>query len=230
MENTRIDPSKVYLVRGKTLQRMQDDIDSLWGGDNIQTGPGILRRGSGDAGFSLASKPGSARAPAPPSSNSFPFKIRVRTNPSNPALLQRMVNPDSTVMLSGKPNDNLSVTGLGVWESFIANDVIALFIVVASGVAMSATIQSYGAGNTTFDPNLSAWDASDQSFVFDDGGTPPLQIGINILIGYSTPDAHGKPFLVQAQSTHILLEQDVIMGRAALFDFSHRERYGITAP
>jgi hypothetical protein len=131
MENTRIDPSKVYLVRGKTLQRMQDDIDSLWGGDNIQTGPGILRRGSGDAGFSLASK---AKAQSSPSSSgsapAWPFKVK---NTSKGAVGQVQINGGDGFVaqlnsfifnVNGEPNDTktgspaaypqLSVTGNGV--------------------------------------------------------------------------------------------------------------------
>lgn len=143
---------------------------------------------------------------------------------------QAMVNPDSTLMLSNKPNDNLAITGLGTWFNFIANDVVALYIIVATYAATSATIQSYGVGNTTFDPTLSAWQPSDNSYVFDDAGTPPSQIGINILLGYSTPDSLGKPYFVQAQFNHLLLENCTIDGFPAIYDFSHRERYGITAP
>lgn len=169
-------------------------------------------------------------AGAAAAATTFPFKITWRVNPSNPSLFQAMVEADSTVMLSGQPNNNLAVTGLGTWFDFLSTDVIALYIVVASYVAISATIQSYGQGNTTFDPTLAAWNAGDNSYVFDDGGTPPSQIGINILLGYSTPDANGNPFLVQSQFTHVLLENCSIDGEPAIFDWSHRERYGITAP
>lgn len=224
------------MVSGKTLAAIQGRQDQLWAGDNIQRGPGIYRRGSGTGGFSLAARGGGQQVPQSPSTpNSFPFQITYRQTPFTPPAVwdgtyQMMVNPDSTVMLSGKPNDNLSVTGLGVWRPFIANDVIALYIVVSGYAATTATIQSYGLGTTTFDPTLAAWAAGQNSYVFNDLGTPPLQIGINILLGYSTPTMTGAPFFVQAQFDHVLLENSDIDGQPAIFDFSHRERYGITAP
>lgn len=124
----------------------------------------------------------------------------------------------------------MTITGLDTWFDLIANDVIALYIVVSDYTAVSATIQSYGQGTTTFDPTLAAWDSGDNSYVFDDGGTPSKQIGINILIAYSTPKGDGSPYLVQAQFDHLLLENCDIEGQPAIYDFSHRERYGITAP
>lgn len=165
----------------------------------------------------------------------FPFELKKRARPGDKTgmLFDVMVNPDSTVMKSLKPNDNLTCTGLGVWIPLIANDVIAAFMVIANYIPISATIQSYGLGTTTFDPTLAAWNSGDNSYVYDDGATPPAapkQIGANILIGYSTPDSKGKPFLIQAQRDHILMENSQLDGFPAVFDFSHRERYGITAP
>ncbi len=160
---------------------------------------------------------------------SFPFKITTRINPSNPSLYQAMVSSDSVLMLSAKPNDNLAITGLGIWFSLIATDVICLSITIADYVATVASIKSYGMGNTAFDPSLSAWDSSNNGFVWDDGMSPPKQIGANILLGYSNPVA-GKPYFVQAQFNHILLENCAIDTLPAIFDFSHRNRFGILAP
>lgn len=184
----------------------------------------------GDQAFVTTARPRIA-----PSNNiKFPFQITPKPDPANPGQFLAQVNTDSTVMKSLKPDDNLTVTGLGTDFPFIANDVIALYIVVSQSptpyAAVSATIQSYGAGTTTFDPTLGPWNPIDNSFVFDDGGTPPKQIGINILLGYSTPDLLGNPYFVQAQTTHMLLENCDINGKPAIYDFSHRERYGITAP
>lgn len=162
-----------------------------------------------------------------------PFGIKLRSNPDDPSgnTFQAMVNIESDILLSPRQSsDFLACTGLGVWVPAIPNDVFAIYIVIAGGVPTSATFQSYGQGSTVFDPTKGPWSTSDDSFVFDDGGTPPAQIGINILIGYTTPDAKGKPYLIQAQTNHILIEQGIIQGRGALYDFSHRRRYGITAP
>lgn len=61
---SQLDSSKAYLIRGDTLAKMQDRDEALWNGDNIQRGPGILRRGSGKAGFSLAAKRGNQNVPS----------------------------------------------------------------------------------------------------------------------------------------------------------------------
>ena len=168
-----------------------------------------------------------------------PFAITLSPDPSTPGALLATVG-EGTVMLSGKPDNNLSVSGLG--SAFSTNpgssgtaegtvlDIFALYIVVAGYVATSATIQSQFAETSNFDPTLAAWEPSDQSYVFDDGGTPPSQIGINVLLGYTIADATGNPFLIQCQTTHVLLENSFIDSEPAIFDFSHRERYGITAP
>lgn len=209
---------------------MQKKIDGAWAGDNIQRGPGIRRRGSGSAGFSLASATPQQRLTFIPKVQ-VPFGISIRVNPSDPSLFQGMVNPQSDILLSpGQGSDWLACSGLGAWFNLIANDVVTIFIPISSFVPASATVQSYGQGTTTFDPTLPAWDSSDNGFVFDDGGTPPNQAGMNIMIGYTTPDAHGKPYLIQCQTNHMLIENSNIAGRPALYEFSHRRRYGITAP
>lgn len=232
MDTSHLDPSKFYLVSGKTLAGIQDRMDALWGGDNIQRGPGIFRRGSGTGGFSLAARGVNQAVPASPQVSNIPFGISTRADPGDPTgnTFQAMVNLASDILQSLKPNDNLAVTGLGAWFPLIATDVIALWIPVSSYAPVSATIQSYGLGTTTFDPTLAAWSSGDNSYVFDDGMTPPSQIGINILLAYSTPDPTGKPFLIQCQLNHVLLELGFIEGEPALYDWSHRRRYGITYP
>jgi len=195
-------------------------------------GPGIRTAvGSGGQTRYPILRPASKQWPLG-GAQTFPFQITWGPDPANPGQYLAKVNPDSTLMLSCKPNDNLAITGLGVSFPFIANDVIALYIVVSDYAAQSATIQSYGMGTTTFDPTLEAWGTGDNTYVFDDGATTPnqKQIGINILLGYSTPDSTGKPYFVQTQFTHMLLVNCVIDGYAAIYDFSPRERYGITAP
>lgn len=167
----------------------------------------------------------------------FPFQVLWRPNPDDPSgnTFQAMVNVESDLLQSLRPDDNLTITGLGSWFDFIPNDVIALYIVVDPSsypyVATSATIQSYGQETTIFDPTKDAWSMDDDSYVFDDGGSPPQQIGINFLIAYSTPDDAGKPFLVQACDTHLVLQMTAIDYVPALFPLpAPYRRYGITTP
>jgi hypothetical protein len=185
-------------------------------------------------GYLISEKPGGTtlniNVPPTPSVNPTPFQVTTRPDPNNPGQFQAMVNLQSDLLISSQPNKNLTVTGLNTWFPFIANDLISLYIVISKYVVQSATIQSYGMGTTTFDPTLAAWSSGDNSYVFNDGATPPFQIGANIMLAYSTPDALGNPYLVQAQFDHILLENCSIDGYPAIYDFSHRRRYGITAP
>jgi len=161
-----------------------------------------------------------------------PFEIAWRTNPADPTgnTFQAKVSKNSDYLKSTKPNDSLSVTGLDSWFPFLTTDVITIFSPVTSYVPTSATVQSYGLGTTSFDPTSDPWNTGDNGIVFDDGGTPPVQQGLNVLLAYSTPDLKGKPYVIQSQLDHILIESGIIAGRAAVYDFSHRRRYGITAP
>jgi len=70
-----LDPSKVYLVSGKTLTKINDRIDRVTAGDNIQTGPGIFRRGSGKDGYTLASPAGGPTRPVGSSAPPQPFQM-----------------------------------------------------------------------------------------------------------------------------------------------------------
>ena len=80
METNKLDPSKFYLVSGKTLAGINDRQDRLWAGDNIQRGPGIFRRGSGTGGFSLAARGGGQNAPSSvAASGSWPWRIYNKT-------------------------------------------------------------------------------------------------------------------------------------------------------
>lgn len=159
-----------------------------------------------------------------------PFNLAVRRNPDDPLLFQAMVNEDSDCMLSMKPTNWISIVGLGTWFNLIANDVITIYMPVTNYIPTSAHVQSYGMGTTTFDPTSDPWNSGDNGIVFDDSATPPAQAGLNIMIAYSTPDAHDNPYVIQCQNNHLLIEAGIIAGRACVYDFSHRRRYGITAP
>jgi hypothetical protein len=79
MDTSHLDPSKFYLVSGKTMAEIKSRQDALWGGDNIQRGPGIFRRGSGTGGFSLAARGGGGNAPSFAAATSFPWNLYNKT-------------------------------------------------------------------------------------------------------------------------------------------------------
>ncbi len=81
MDSSRLDPSKFYLVSGKTLADITGRQDALWAGDNIQRGPGIFRRGSGRiGGFSLAAHGGGPNSPSSAAAVSgWPWRIYNKT-------------------------------------------------------------------------------------------------------------------------------------------------------
>jgi hypothetical protein len=159
-----------------------------------------------------------------------PFQVVMRSAPGNPNEFEAAVNPDSDLLKSLLPSDSLSITGLGVWFPFIGNDLISLYITVANYVGLTATIQSYGRGNTSFDPNTRAWNGDDDCFVFDNGSSPPSQSGINLLIAYSYPSSTGAPVLIQSARDHLILTNCAIDGRPAIYPFpAPNRRYGITS-
>lgn len=171
--------------------------------------------------------------------SSIPFSISITGNAIDGYMAS--VNPNSDLLISAKPDDFLAIDGsggsgvaLGVPIAFNpSDDIIALYIIVDNTTTpltpIHAGIQGKFAGTSNFDPTLPAWDSSDESFVFDDGASTPQQIGINILLGYATTDiVTSLPFFIQCQTTHLLLENCNIDNRPAIYDFSHRRRYGIT--
>lgn len=175
----------------------------------------------------------------------FPWQVSMRPRPgdSTGTLFDAMVNTNSDILYDFRSSNTygdgwIPCNGLGTWFPFIATDVIAVFIPLTSGSIVPgttvATIQSYGnpASTTTFDPKAAAWAAAYNSFVYstDNTSSTSPQAGINIMLAYSTPDLSGNPYLVQAQFDHLFIEAMCIDGRPALYDRSHRRRYGITAP
>lgn len=127
------------------------------------------------------------------------------------------VNKKSDLLLSLKPNDNITVTGLGSPFPFIpGNDLIWIYMVVASQTVTSATIQSYGQGNSGFNPTLNAWDNSG-GYVQDDGGTPPDQIAANVMIFESYTDGLGNVVNKQQANTHFVIKNMCIDGQPAQF-------------
>jgi hypothetical protein len=153
----------------------------------------------------------------------FPFKIFTRTNPSNPLLFQARVYDKSDVLKSINLTDKLNVTGLTTyntdgsvkessWFSYISNDVIYLTYTIGDA---SATIHSYGQGDSGFNPASTAGDAS--SVIAISGGT---QTTWRIMLGYSLSDDDGNPVLTQTWNTHVLISNGCITGKGCVYDFT----------
>jgi len=232
LDVSKISPNKAYFVKGKTLLGILKSLDRVEGGENVERGPGIyIRRGGRGAGYTISAKVsgsgGVFGASAP-----GPFGVSYWPNPDDPSgnTFLAQVNEDSDILKSSASNDWLSCTGLGSPFPLISNDVIWVSISFGfSYNAISAKIKSYGLGDSDFDPSIiTPWTTN--SFVKNNGADVPIQTEANILIGYSTPDTNGKPYFIQAQRDHLLLENIDIGGLPAVYDCSHRRRYGITAP
>jgi hypothetical protein len=151
------------------------------------------------------------------SSNTVPFFVTTRTNPSNSSLFQAKVSIGD-LLLSLQPSNNLTITGLDTWFNLDANDLIWIYITVLNYAATAATIQSYGQGNSRFTPTLAAWDDTG-GFVQDDGGIPPKQIAANCMVAESTANSNGKPVITQKLFNNLLIENCSIDGVAAIFPF-----------
>lgn len=139
MAGKQYDPSKAYLLRGDTIQKMNAKADALWAGDNIQRGPGIYRRGSGSAGYSLAAKTGGGGGIISNRPDAWPWKVydntvgasgQVQLNGGDGfvASINGFVcnvngSPNDTP-LSGPPNiyPQLAITGDGVIYGYAVPD------------------------------------------------------------------------------------------------------------
>ena len=66
---------KVYLVKGSTLNRIEKRIDDLWGGENLQRGPGIRKRSGGSGGVALAATSTASPPSFPSVAIAWPFKV-----------------------------------------------------------------------------------------------------------------------------------------------------------
>jgi hypothetical protein len=230
-DTSKIDDATAYLVPGKWLRIIFDILTQLWRGENVNKGPNIRIRQYGLGGYSIsgANQPGGSGV-----AGGSPWQVTMRPDPDNPGQFQAMVNVNSDLLNSLCPNDWTAVTGLGSWFPLIANDVIWIYIIVAGSsgyfTVTSGTIQSYGMGNSGFNPSLYAWDNTG-GYVQNDGGSPPNQIAANVMIAYTQPDTNGNPYLFQACSTHLMMRNLNIDGEAAIFPLpSPYRRYGLTVP
>lgn len=140
-----LEPSKSYLLRGDTIQKMLDRADALWAGDNIQRGPGILRRGSGSAGFSLAARTTAQQVQAA-SAIHIPFGVAIS---KSGAAYKATVNSRGSLLRNYVLNNNQAITGLDSPFVFdFGNDLIWLDITIdpTTGLPTATTVNSYGLG------------------------------------------------------------------------------------
>lgn len=114
MDFSHLDPSKFYLVSGKTLSDIKEKQDRLWAGDMIQRGPGIFRRGSGSGGFTLAATAASPIASPPPSITPHNYTVvdASHLTPGNPSI-------------SVVPGNHLDSTGGSSWTPTLGGTPIA---------------------------------------------------------------------------------------------------------
>jgi hypothetical protein len=76
VNTSRRSPDKLYLDKGSTLMAYEKRQDAIWGGENIQRGRGIFKRGAGSSGVTISASPGTTIVPSGPGSpQNWPFKV-----------------------------------------------------------------------------------------------------------------------------------------------------------
>jgi hypothetical protein len=144
------------------------------------------------------------------SSFNHPWKVSVRPKADAEGEFEAMVNSNSYLLQSLQPDDDQTVTDLGTWFDFIANDVIWIEITIDAGEITGASIDSYGQGDSTFDPTADAYTSG--AFVEDDGGSPLSQTKARMIIAYSVPDGDGNPTLTQVAFNHVVMRYFCLLG------------------
>ncbi len=200
---TNLDEKKRYWVSGKTLLIIFGLIERLWKGDNVGAGLNIIKKAAAGGGYSLAA---TGKSSLGGGSGAFPWQVSIRSNPDDPSLFQASVEIESDLLKSLKANDSQNVTGLGTWFDFIASDVIWLEISISSYTSSSASIDSYGQGDSAFDPTAEAWTTGGYVESSDNSNPTASQIVLRVLLAHSYPDPDtGAPTLVQDAFDHLLL-------------------------
>lgn len=151
------------------------------------------------------------------SSSDHPFKVTMRNHPTAENRYQALVNVNSSLMKSLKPDDRQIITGLDEWFELITTDVIWLGIVFTPGTTTitSASIDSYGLGDS-FDPTAAAWSANN-SYCEGDGTAENEHQTSRVMIAYTFPGDDGSPTLHQTCYTHLVLQNMCIDLKAATF-------------
>jgi hypothetical protein len=106
----------------------------------------------------------------------------------------------------------------------IRTDAIWLTLVFSEdGAITSATINSWGNGDE-FDVTQPAW-SGNKGYLEHDGNDPAVFHSCRKLIGYSYPDADGKPVIVQGIKQNQVLIDICEDGRSAKYPFDHGGGY-----
>jgi hypothetical protein len=154
-------------------------------------------------------------------SANHPWKVSVRPKAGFPGEFEAMVNSSSDLLQSLQPNDNQTVTGLGTWFELIADDVIWIEITIDAGEVTGASIDSYGQGDSTFDPTADAY--TSDAFVEDDGEASPSQIKARMLVAFTDSNIS----LTQVAFNHVVMRYFCLLGISTAFPFpSPYGRYG----
>lgn len=124
------------------------------------------------------------------------------------------INEESSLLISAQPNNNQTITQLGIDNAFpISSDGDLVYLDVQwttniTGSISTCKVTSFGDGGS-FNPTLAAW-ASGDSYVFNDGGTPPIQQGLSVPIAQITFDVDGNPALIPLTINNLLLQLQLI--------------------
>lgn len=188
MDVSHLDPSKFYLVSGKTLAENNRRIARVEAGENIGRTPGLLKRGAGPAGFSLAARR-VPKVPQSPSDNPVPFGVSLSTVGMSANPNRASVYWNSSLFLNEILNSTQTIMGLateaGAPNAFTfdyGNDLIWVEVLLTSGGAFSsATIKSWGQGGT--------WVVSDPPQEYGTGSGP-----FEMQTQY---DVNGNPYYTQ---------------------------------
>lgn len=199
--------------------------------NRLGNGVGYCLKRTG-AGTTLSIKTGKGSSSDPV----FPFKIYVKnfgTVPATP-IWKAGVEYNSSLFKSLKPNDKQTITGLlsedysTGWFDLITADAIWLGVIFDVNANITwARIDSWGQGNE-FNIDAAAWDdsAGKKPYVADDGAEEdPFHQTSRLLLGYTVAGNEGEPVLTQCVSSHQVLRNCCINGRAARYPFSHQGVY-----
>lgn len=211
---SKLDENKPYFIDGKCLRAIVQTLNDLWAGRNIGKGPNIRIRQTGTGGYTITGADQTSDA----YKVALPFQVTISGNVDDGYMAT--VNKESDLLLSLEPDDNLEITGLDTPFEFTPDDdLIWLQVTIADGVATAATIQGKTSDGDNFDPTATAYDDSDMAWIVGNDATPPdpvEQTMLNVLIAFTSTDDDDNDILVQACSTHLVLDERCINGHPSL--------------
>lgn len=162
------------------------------------------------------------------SSSSHPFKVSIRLKGESETEWEAMVELNSSLYKSLRPNDKVAITGLDDWFDLISNDAIWLGVTFDdSGEVDWVGIDSWGQ-TASFNIDENAWSGND-GYCEDDGESEdPKHQTSRKLIAYTVAGDEGQPVLTQVMFHDQLLRDCNIDGRPARYPFDHSGGYPIS--